>query len=229
MAKRGEPLTERETEILRLMATGVTNREIAYGLSISVNTVKVHVRNIFSKMGAESRTEATMIAVREGWVAVLGLAEAPRDEDRARLPAAPVVAAAPPLPWPERVLLLVATAVVAAVIAVTWPGARLQTDTRLDPPPDQAQGQPASARVESAESRWHERAQMPTRRAYLALAAVDGQILAIGGRTSDDVTGAVDMLTTVIATAIIAKPITVATAELVPLLLIRLYWPLLAR
>ena len=192
MAKRGEPLTERETEILRLMATGVTNREIAYGLSISVNTVKVHVRNIFGKMGAESRTEATMIAVREGWVAVLGSAEAPRDEDRTRLPAAPVVAAAPPLPWPKRVLLLVATAVVAAVIAVTWPGARLQTDTRLDPPPDQAQGQPASARVESAESRWRERAQMPTRRAYLALAAVDGQILAIGGRTSDDVTGAVE-------------------------------------
>ena len=70
MAEYDEPLTKREKEILQLVATGVTNREIAYQLSISVNTVKVHLRNIFTKLGAESRTEATMVAVREGWVPV---------------------------------------------------------------------------------------------------------------------------------------------------------------
>jgi DNA-binding CsgD family transcriptional regulator len=70
MSEYGEPLTEREKEILQMVATGVTNREVAFRLSISVNTVKVHLRNVYNKLGAESRTEATMIAVREGWVVV---------------------------------------------------------------------------------------------------------------------------------------------------------------
>ncbi|HIQ01225.1 MAG TPA: response regulator transcription factor, partial [Anaerolineales bacterium] len=70
MAEYGEPLSERELEVLNLVATGASNKEVAHRLHISVNTVKVHLRNIFTKLGAESRTEATMIAVREGWVVV---------------------------------------------------------------------------------------------------------------------------------------------------------------
>ena len=62
MAEYGETLSERELEILQMVATGITNRQVAHHLSISVNTVKVHLRNIFTKLGAESRTEATMIA-----------------------------------------------------------------------------------------------------------------------------------------------------------------------
>ena len=73
MPEYGESLTEREKELLQLVATGVTNREVAQRLSISVNTVKVHLRNVYTKLGAESRTEATMVAAREGWIAVEGL------------------------------------------------------------------------------------------------------------------------------------------------------------
>jgi DNA-binding NarL/FixJ family response regulator len=58
-------LTERELEVLRLVAQGLNNREIAKQLFISENTVKNHVRNILEKLQLHSRMEAVMYAVRE--------------------------------------------------------------------------------------------------------------------------------------------------------------------
>jgi DNA-binding NarL/FixJ family response regulator len=63
-----EELTERETEVLRLMAQGRANKEIARSLNISEKTVKVHVSNILSKLGVQSRTQATLYAIRIGLV-----------------------------------------------------------------------------------------------------------------------------------------------------------------
>ncbi len=68
MAEAVEPLTERELEVVRLLATGASNKEIAGALSVSPNTVKVHLRNVFIKLDADSRTGVTMTAVRNGWV-----------------------------------------------------------------------------------------------------------------------------------------------------------------
>lgn len=65
-------LSDREIEILKLVATGASNKEIAYKLSISPNTVKVHLKNIFAKIGVMSRTEAAMYAVKKGWVESIG-------------------------------------------------------------------------------------------------------------------------------------------------------------
>jgi DNA-binding NarL/FixJ family response regulator len=63
-----EDLTERETEVLRLLAKGRSNKEIARSLNISEKTVKVHVSNILSKLGVQSRTQATLYAIRIGLV-----------------------------------------------------------------------------------------------------------------------------------------------------------------
>jgi LuxR family maltose regulon positive regulatory protein len=57
-----EPLSQREREVLRLMAAGLTNREIADSLSIAAETVKKHSARIFGKLGAANRTEAAAIA-----------------------------------------------------------------------------------------------------------------------------------------------------------------------
>ena len=61
-----EPLTEQEEMVLRLIAAGLNNEEIARTLSITVNTVKTHVRHIFQKLGVSDRTQAAVWAVRHG-------------------------------------------------------------------------------------------------------------------------------------------------------------------
>jgi DNA-binding CsgD family transcriptional regulator len=79
-------LSERELQILLLVAQGLSNRQIAGQLDISDNTVKVHVRNIFAKINVASRTEASLYAVRHGLLVV---------ENQ---PVAPVSIVAPPPP-----------------------------------------------------------------------------------------------------------------------------------
>lgn len=63
-----EPLTAREREVLQLMAQGMPNKSIARELAISEHTVKFHVNAILSKFGAQSRTEAVVLASRAGLV-----------------------------------------------------------------------------------------------------------------------------------------------------------------
>ena len=65
-----EGLTERELDVLRATAQGKSNKEIALQLSISTGTVQVHLRNIFSKMGVSSRTEAVTSAISQGWISL---------------------------------------------------------------------------------------------------------------------------------------------------------------
>jgi PAS domain S-box-containing protein len=61
-------LTNRETEILRLLTEGYTNMQIGTLLSISNNTVKTHVNSIFNKMGVNDRTQAAVVAIRQKMV-----------------------------------------------------------------------------------------------------------------------------------------------------------------
>jgi DNA-binding NarL/FixJ family response regulator len=59
-------LTSREVEVMRLVATGRRDKEIAVALSISTQTARVHMKNIYAKLGVSDRTEAMSVAIRRG-------------------------------------------------------------------------------------------------------------------------------------------------------------------
>jgi DNA-binding NarL/FixJ family response regulator len=63
-----ESLTEREMEVLRAVAGGKSNKEVAEVLFLSVYTVQVHLRNVFAKLGVGNRTEAVTYALTQGWI-----------------------------------------------------------------------------------------------------------------------------------------------------------------
>lgn len=74
-----DPLTEREVEVLRVIARGLTNQQIAIELGISPATVRTHVSHIFAKLHLASRTQAALYAIREG-LASLYDSEDPPDQ-----------------------------------------------------------------------------------------------------------------------------------------------------
>jgi NarL family two-component system response regulator LiaR len=63
-----DQLTERELEVLKLAAKGMSNRDIAHHLSLSIRTIQAHLSTVFSKMQVGSRTEAVVQALQKGWL-----------------------------------------------------------------------------------------------------------------------------------------------------------------
>jgi DNA-binding CsgD family transcriptional regulator len=61
-------LTPREIDVIRLVAEGLSNKEIGQLLAISPRTVNFHLDNLFAKLGVRSRTEAAILALRQGWI-----------------------------------------------------------------------------------------------------------------------------------------------------------------
>ena len=175
------PLSEREVEILRLVASGASNKEIASRLTISPNTVKVHVRNIFGKLGVQSRTEAALFAIQRGYVELPGMtqpviAEEAVDEttDPPEAPpsiAAPMPAATPASrPWLMPVLLIGALVVLAlsAWRLIVAPGSFV-----------------ASAATPTSPTRWSTLAGLPEPLAAPSVAVYENQIVVIGGQGGD--------------------------------------------
>ena len=209
-------LSEREIEILRLVARGLSNKEIARQLSISANTVKVHLRNVFSKLEVSSRTEATMVAVRQGWVAVDR--GAPESEAVARLAAEdtaaflrPRVRPVTPITSWQRIFLLVALVAVVTALVWTWPPPAPAEKT-LDNPLVDSPRSVALAGLSNLPSRWKEEGRTSVARGRLAVVAVDGLIYAIGGETPGGVTGVVEVYDPLQRTWTLgaAKPVPVA-------------------
>jgi len=103
MANFGESLSRREKDVLEELIKGASNKEIAANLSISPNTVKVHLRNLFTKLGASSRTEAVMLSIQHN-VIDTGFIVAPTEDESRLKPTPPLqeieVKKAEPIPVP---------------------------------------------------------------------------------------------------------------------------------
>ncbi len=181
-------LSERELEILKLVATGASNKEIAQQLYISANTVKVHLRNIFAKIGAATRTEAAMYAVQIGLVQATPetLEEyqtEPGAESSAELTTSQKGVTSAAQNW--RVYAtwgaLALVGIVALVLVISFLSRQ---------PGGQASASPMV--VPTEEVRWLDRADLPTPRSGLALAAFENRLYAIGGEDAQGVSGAVE-------------------------------------
>ncbi len=184
-----EELSARELEILEAVVTGATNQQIALSLHVSVNTVKAHLRNIFEKLGVQSRTEATLRAIQRGLVSV----PTPVQAEPHAPPAPPEIPAAHTLVLPLQPLQRfgVMFALLLMLAIALWPTTRA-APTSADSPLIDA---PQSARVNGTPTvtlRWQTRASLPTARARLALAELDGVLYAIGGLGDDGATPRVD-------------------------------------
>lgn len=220
MTEAVRTLSEREIEVLRLLATGATNQQIAEELVISINTVKVHVRNIFDKLGVQTRTEATLSAIRLGLINLPNSALAdgtlpvppPLDEPTTEangdgraamadvdavttldaLPIQPVVATPPQ----HRARLWLAPLLVVALVltgVLVWRS--VQATTTPPPTPMPTIGEDRIIAPAVTIQKWRDLKPLPSPRGGLALVAQGDGVYAIGGQTATGVSGAVERYT----------------------------------
>jgi len=160
-------LSPREQEILQLVARGLTNREIAQELSISPNTVKVHVSNIFEKAGVASRTEAALYGMEQGIVDV------PGGENEKALSGLSINELIRKYRWVWGAMLALLI-----VFGVTF------ATNVLFPP-----STPETAALIDFAERWQELSPMPKPRAGMAAVPYDGNIYALAGEGPEGVSG----------------------------------------
>ena len=160
-------ISPREQEILKLAAKGLTNREIAQALSISPNTVKVHLSNIFEKAGVTSRTEAALYGMEHGIVAL------PGGEAEEGPSTFSVWKTFQKYRW---VLLAIMLLLVVSVITFI-------TNVILPAPT------PERGIMQEVAERWQERASLPETLSGMAAVVYDGDIYILAGNGVDGVQG----------------------------------------
>lgn len=223
MAELGEPLSEREFDVLNCIADSATNKEIAARLIISPNTVKVHVRNIYTKLGVSSRTEAVTAAWQQQLITLPGMPDptpptpepepTPRPEPQPEPPPEPK-----PTPPPQPHIAVVEPVEPAPA---SEPPA-LSADLPVSEPPRWRRGwlvaggivllvllglaiwrlspagNPNTPFTETpiAETNWLTSRTMPQPRARMAVANVGLRLYQIGGQTADGIVNSVDIYAT---------------------------------
>ncbi len=204
-------LSDREREILYLVATGASNKQIAHELYISTNTVKVHLRNVFSKIGVNSRTEAAMYAVSVGMVepvsapgkegvSILSGADG-GDGDSAGLLIG-LDALDLTVQRRKRMGLVFAFIILLTIGLVGFFALRPNGDTTLT-----SVGPPSP----TDSPRWQNRSPLPTPRSGLAVVSYENRIYAVGGESDQGITGQLDRYDPIINlwTTLSPKPVPV--------------------
>ncbi|HHY57519.1 MAG TPA: hypothetical protein GYA08_19005 [Chloroflexi bacterium] len=178
------PLSEREMEVARLLATGASNAEIARDLVISPHTVKVHLRNIFEKLQVNSRTEASMVLVQRGWIVVPGaVVESAVEPSPPPLPEpAPLSNTPAHMPRWARAYLVGALAFCLLVLLAPYVSALMSDATDLLTNAGQPRSVPP---VVQLEPRWQVRTPLPQPLGRHALVNLAGRLVRLGGETTE--------------------------------------------
>lgn len=207
-AEYGETLSEREMEITHLVAEGLTNREVAERLFLSHNTIKVHLRNIFTKTGVASRTELSMLAVQEGWIAIPNMLEGTPnggsdEEGTAAAQSQSEVSGTldaqeettQPLPaWPWQRWAAMVLGVALALLVLLLPQQKAAPAPAAGPGNLFGAGTSISQITsDTAGENWHEMAPLPVRRAGMGIAARGNALYVIGGMTDYGTSGRLDI------------------------------------
>lgn len=173
-------LSDREIEIMKLVAQGMSNKEIALKLFISINTVHTHIRNIFRKINVTSRTEATLYAIQEG------ITRSPGPEPTPMIMVEPETVV--PTRW-QKIWSHYWWASIPLSLGLLFVLAFVISSTPLFAAPT-----PTNNPIQSITlpERWQELAPIPEARAGLAAAAYDNVIYAIAGETEEGSSGLVE-------------------------------------
>lgn len=178
-------LSDREREILQLVSQGKSNKEIASDLFISVNTVKVHVSNVYEKIGVSSRTEATLYAIENGIVDSPAFIIQPLDDQG--LSSSPIEALENPKTthgWLKKYwrLTLVLLVSIFVIILVALPSVPIFTTTPITNALDEALNQ----------NRMELLNKMLTPRIGFATVISADEIFTIGGKTGSETLSVVE-------------------------------------
>jgi N-acetylneuraminic acid mutarotase len=158
------------------VATGASNKEIAQRLTISTNTVKVHLRNIFAKIDAASRTEAAMYAVKTGLVESAPRVQGEYSDEDAALPLTQSRPGTRTNPWTIVFLVFLLILLFGTASLLIWNNLR----------------QPQVEVTQSDIPEWQENSPLPTARYGLAACVYDNLIYTIAGRTKNGETSVVE-------------------------------------
>ena len=172
-------LSDREIEVLQLVGQGKSNKEIAVDLNISVNTVKVHIGNIFQKINVTSRTEATLFAIEHGIIKSPGNQTI---EEEQELPSAE--SQETKTPWQKLIsqkrwllLLLVLLIITGLYLVIAKPTFLMLRQTPAEIP----------------QQKWVDMASMKEPRSSMAIATFEEKIIVIAGHSNRGILSSVEI------------------------------------